>query len=98
MSNNTNLSKIDFEKATKHPKEVISDYLVGYNTGIHTKLPRRDMKTLMIMLDGASKLRGNRCQCWTSANCGGFLEQAQTGLSLSSSDEGGSSEAFKSVS
>ena len=49
LSNNTNLSKIDFENAAKHPKEVISDYLVGYNTGIHTKLPRRDMKTLMIM-------------------------------------------------
>ena len=56
------------------------------------------MKILMIMSDGASKLRGNCCQCWTSANCGGFLEQAQTGLSVSSSDEGGSSEAFKSVS
>ena len=29
MYNQTDLSKIDFEKAAKHPKGVLSDYLVG---------------------------------------------------------------------
>ena len=47
--NETDLSKIDYEEAAKHPKNVISDYLVGYNTGIHSRIPRKLMKAMSVI-------------------------------------------------
>ena len=49
MYNKTDLSKIDFERAAKHPMDAISDYLVGYNSGKHTKLERRNMPAIEIV-------------------------------------------------
>ena len=47
--NEADLSKIDYEEAAKHPKNVISDYLVGYNTGIHSRIPRKLMKAMSVI-------------------------------------------------
>ena len=46
--NDTDVSKIDFEKAAKHPIDVMSDYFVGYNTGLHLKTGRKKMRTVFI--------------------------------------------------
>ena len=46
--NVTDITKIDFEKAAKHPKNIISDVFVGYNRGEHIKLERKAMKTIWI--------------------------------------------------
>ena len=53
----------------------------------------KSMKILMIMLDGASKLRGNCSQRWTFAHCRSLLEEADWWLSFSTPDEGDSPKA-----
>ena len=49
MYKKKDITKIDFEKAAKHPMDVISDYLVGYNMGQHTEFGRKKMGALKIV-------------------------------------------------